>query len=265
MTNKNKRSVAHTKKQKEPADDAAASAPSTERPSRAMTPFTTAQLAAMMCVAIGTAKLMEFAAALKEGTENPTTCLSYLEDETTCKHSSFGSLVLVKYYSGLSLTAIVLSLMWNLWNTEHLLLKFMTCIFATPLATTTLAAVFSDGIVKSAQIRHLILMSGVLIATCVPSTPEHFPFLNERSWTARSLQSLCLISLATLSLADITGVLVGDAGMQNALLDLGAPLPDAARSVVFFWIVDKLSMALLFAFSVVHLPQHTQRVSFELS
>jgi len=259
MTNKHKRSATQTKKRSKPADEIAASAPSVD-PESAAKPFThKAQLAALICLAIGISKLMQFSSAVKEGSENPETCMSYMIDETTCKHPSFGSLVLLKYYSGLSLTAIVAFFVFHLWFSEGLLVKFMTCIFITPLNTTALAAALSDGMVKPARVWHLIWMSGILLATSIPSTPEHFPFLNERSWSARSMQSMCLISLALLSLTDISRAFSGDAGMENALFHADTPLPYAARSLVYFWIVDKLSMALLFAFAVVHLPAHKQR------
>ena len=271
MTNKNKRSSVNTQKKenkkaaRHAAPKEAAANPSGER--EALQPFTTAQLGVLLCVSLGIAKIMELATASVEGTENPKTCNSYLIDEATCRHSDFASLILVKYYTSISLTVLVVSLMVLLWPTERMFMKFTTCLCVTPLTSTAFnAAIFEDGVMTRGGIFHLIMIAFVLMATCKPFNKDHFPFINnnEHNWTARSFQSLCLSTLTIISLSDIARVVINgaaDGGMQNALVTSETPFSDPAASIVHFWIIDKLSMALLYAFAVVHLPTHRQRVS----
>jgi hypothetical protein len=262
MTNKHKKAV-NAKKTKAKASDTSPNepVPSMEQPQ--LKSFTRAQLAALIFISIACSKILEFATALKEGSEDPKTCMSYLNDEETCTHASFSSMILVKHYSALSLVAIVLSMMWHLWKSETLFLKLMTCICISPLSTTILAAIYSQGYVEQDRIWHLIIMSSVLFATCVPTTAQQLAFLPDQPWTARSLQSMCLITLAISSLLDIYRVVdnSNNNNWENSLLETTTPFPEAARGLIHFWLVDKLSIALLFVFAVVHFPEHTQRVS----
>jgi hypothetical protein len=262
MTNKHKKAV-NAKKTKAKASDTATNepVPSMEQPQYKN--FTRAQLAALIFISIASSKILEFSTALKEGSEDPKTCMSYLNDEETCTHASFSSMILVKYYSALSLTAIVLSMMRLLWKSETLFLKLMTCLCISPLSTTVLAAIYSQGYVEQGRIWRLIMMSFVLFATCVPTTAQQLAFLPDQPWTARSLQSMCLITLAISSVLDIYRVVDNSNinNWENSLLETTTPFPEAARGLIHFWLVDKLSIALLFVFAVVHFPEHTQRVS----
>jgi hypothetical protein len=268
MTNKHKKAVNTTKKAirakaSSNSENAADSVVPSMEQQPALKTFSKAQLAALLFVSIGCSKIMAFATALKEaGTDDPKTCMTYLDHQETCTHPSFGSLILTKYYSALSLTFLILSLMSRVWKTEPLFLKLMTCLCVTPLSTTALAATYSQDYMQQDQVWNLIIMPMILFATCAPTSTQHLAFLPDRPWTARSLQSITLMGLAVASLWEIAHVVGNpDANWENSLLLTTTPLPEPARALVNFWMVDKLSMAILFAFGVVHFPEHTQRVS----
>jgi hypothetical protein len=263
MTSKNKRTVKDKKtKVAKASNNEQAPESSMEEPKLKST-FTKAQLAGLVFLSLGASKIIEFSIALKEGPEDPKTCMSYLDHEETCAHPSFSSMILVKYYSALSLTALVVSMMLLVWKSETVFLKFLTCLCISPLSTTVLAASFtySQGYVQRGRAWHLIIMCFVLFAICAPTSVKQLAFLPDRPWTTRSLQSICLITLAMASLCDIWRVVNAETNWENSLLTTSTPLPEPARALIHYWIVDKVSMALLFAFAVVHFPEHTQRVS----
>ena len=262
MTNKNKRVT--TKKVNEvtgSSKDAQFQSPSIEGVNPALKGFSKSQLAALMFLSIGTSKIMEFTAAIAEGAENPKTCMQYLDHEETCKHESFASLILVKYYSAVQVSCLVISLIWHVWNSEAYFQKLMTTLCFSPLTTTVLACFASQDYVKNGRLWYLLLMSGVLMAITVPTTREMVPFLHRNQpWTLKSLQSLCLLTLATAVLLEVGNVTSYGANFENALIVTESPFPKPARALANFWLVDKVSMAFLYAFAMVHLPTRQQRV-----
>jgi hypothetical protein len=262
MTNKNKRAT--TKKVNEvigSSKDAQNQSPSIEAGEPALKGFSKSQLAALIFLTIGTSKVMEFAAAVAEGTENPKKCMQYLEHEETCKHESFTTLILVKYYSAIQVSCLVVSLGWHLWNSEAYFQKLMTTLCFSPLATTVLACFASQEHVQTGRLWHLLLNCGVLMAITIPTTREMLPFLHrEQPWTLKSLQSLCLMTLATAVLVEVGKVTSYGADVENALLITDSSFPEPARALANFWLVDKVSMAFLYAFAMVHLPERQQRV-----
>lgn len=111
-----------------------------------------------------------------------------------------------------------------------------------------------------------MLMSGVLMAITIPTTREMIPFLHrEQSWTLKSLQSLCLLTLATAVLAEVSKVASYGADFENALLVSDSSFPEPARALVNFWLVDKVSTVFLYAFALVHLPESRQRVRTDIA
>jgi hypothetical protein len=262
MTNKNKRAT--TKKVNEvtrSSKDAQPQSPSIEGGNPALKGFSRSQLAALIFLSIGTSKIMEFAAAIAEGTENPKTCMQYLDHEETCKHESFASLILVKYYSAIQVSCLFVSLVWHVWNSEVYFQKLMTTLCFSPLTTTAVACFASQDYVQTGRLWYLILMSGVLMAISIPTSREMVPFLHRHQpWTLKSLQSLCLMTLATAVLVDIGKLTSYGADLENALLVTDSTFPEPARALANFVLVDKVSMAFLYVFAIVHLPESRQRV-----
>ena len=99
------------------------------------------------------------------------------------------------------------------------------------------------------------------MAITIPTTREMLPFLHrEQPWTLKSLQSLCLMTLATAVLVEVGKVTSYGADVENALLITDSSFPEPARALANFGLVDKVSMAFLYAFAMVHLPESRQRV-----
>lgn len=256
MTNKNKKSV--TKKPQNEMKETM-EAPTVPQPSQ--TSFTRAQLASLVFLSIGYTKIMELNTAYKEGYENPKSCIGYLgnENEDTCMHPGFSSLMLAKYYSGMSLAAYLLSGMILLWNSEKLFLRFMLCFTMSPLATTAIAIFISQSVLEENRVWHLLMVATVLFATIAPQNKEQIPFLTGQRFNPKDIESMTLIGLLVFSLWEITRVVFNsESDLANSLLMMESPLPDAAKSLVLFWIVDKFSMVLLYAFALFHFSKPLQ-------
>ena len=263
MTNKIHKRTTNSKKVKATKSKEENASPSVDTSVPKAKPFTNlSQVAALIYLTIGYSKIMEFSVAISEGTEDPQKCMSYLNDEETCSNPGFTSLIKVKYYSGISLMAIVTTMVLQLWKSEEPFSKLMSCLCLSPLSTTAIiASTVSMNFVSREKVWQLVMNCAVLAATCFPSSTAQMPFVTDKPWTARSAQSVCLITLALACVWDVLRVMISEHGMQNALLATSSPLPEPARALMHYWIVDKISMALLFTFAVVHLPRQSQRVS----
>lgn len=236
-------------------------------------PFTTAQLGALIFLMAGVSKLYELTTALEE--EDGLKCMSYLTNyEEACKHPHFKSLVQAKYYSALSLAGLFSIFVLQLWSSEYYFMKFMNCMCVSPLFSSFLAIValsFSvsageQEILSKSKTWELSIMMTILFGTVAPKSTDHLVFFTskmEENVKLLSMQAVALWCLIGASLWDVAQVFyfafTNDVGLQNALLDTPVPLPEAAKAVVYFWVVDKLAIALLYTFAVVHLPVFKQR------
>jgi hypothetical protein len=204
---------------------------------------------------------MELNTAYKEGFENPQSCLGYLGQDNveTCTHPSFPSIILAKSYSGMSMAAYLLSGMMLLWDQEVDFLRFMSCLSLSPVATTAIATIFSQQWMEREGLWHLLLVATVLYTTIAPQNVRQFPFITDRQFSPKTMQSMVLMGILAVTVWEITQVvLLGPDNMANSLLVTSSRLPEAAQSLVYFWIVDKLSMALLYLFALVHLATPMQ-------
>ena len=240
MTNKNKRATA--KKGKVTASssskDALTAGPSVEATNPALKRFSKPQLALLLFLYVGGSKIMEFRTALKDGTEK--TCMDYLNHEETCKHASFPSLILVKYYSSLQVTWLIISLVWHLWQSEAYFSKLVTCLCISPLTTTALACFSSRPYVEPRRLWHLFFMSCVLLSLAAPRSMDVIPFLpqtQQPNRTLKSLQSMCLLTLAMSILMEVGKVIRSDESLENSILLTETPFPEPARALVNFWLV----------------------------
>lgn len=234
-------------------------------------PFTTAQLGALVFLMAGISKLYELGTALDE--DDAGKCTQYLNDGMeACQHPHFKSLIQAKYYSLLSLGGLVSIFILQLWSSEYYFMKFMNCLCVSPLFTSFLAITalsFNGGegdILSKNKTWELCIVLTILYGTVAPKSVDHLPFFTstmEDSVKLRSLQAAGLWCLIGASLYDVGSVFyesfANDVGFENALLDTPVALPQAGKALVFFWMVDKLAMALLYTFAVVHLPAFKQR------
>jgi hypothetical protein len=260
MTKKNKRTTATKDKKVKKAASATPTPTPTPETKETLPPLSGSQLSALIFLAIGASKVVEFSAALKEDTSDPSICLSYLHDEDTCQHPAFRSLIQAKYYSAMFLWSLVAILIMIVWNTERYFAKFMTCLCVSPLSTTILGVSLAKGALAQGKSLHLMVVSFVLLCTSVPNSKEKLPFIAgfENKSFFKSLQGICLLSLIASSLMDL--VLVSSSSeRQNALLE-GVEFPSSSAAVlVNFWCLDKLTMALVYLFALVHFPEGVQR------
>lgn len=241
-----------------------ASEPSPSLPEPEMRNFTRAQIAALIFVYMGYSKLSEFSTALSEGTEDPKSCLRYLGEvnEETCRHDGFQGLMLAKYNSGIILFGLVVTMVLALWHSELNFLKFMMCLCVSPLFTTVIGIFASREYLITNRIWHMLILCSVLFTTSAPQNMRQLAFAFDRPISVKSVQSLTLMALALSCSFEIGRVLINPGNSYaNSLIETETPLPDAAGTLINFWIVDKLSMAILYLFAVVHFEPNNQRVS----
>lgn len=236
-------------------------------------PFTTAQLGALVFLVAGLSKIYELTTAYNEDANEAPSCMAYMNDEETCLHPHFKSLIQVKYYSALSLLGLVSVYILQLWNSEYYFMKFMNCMCISPLFTTFLAIVVmpfcinsEDDILSSKKTWELCIVCTILYGSVAPKSVDHLPFFTsklEENVKQRTMQALALWCLIGATLYDVARVFYTDYlsndGLQNALLDTPVLLPERAKVLVYFWLVDKIAITLLYAFAVVHLPVFKQR------
>lgn len=222
--------------------------------------FTRAQLASLLLVAIGFTKIMDCSKALSEGTENPTTCYSYLgeENEATCTHPEFSSMIQVKYHSGLYVAGLVTCFILSLWHSEPIFLKFTTLLSFAPLGLSAVTALASAQHLSRSRLWHYLIVSTVLFNVAYPRS--QMPTKMENPFELKNLQGLALGSLICFSLFEVVQVMItSGASPENSLVQTLSPLPAAARALVNFWVVDKLSVTAMYAFAAVYFENRIQR------
>jgi len=267
MSNKNKKTAAAKAKKAEKASKASAAATdnastktkTTTTPPAAPSPgfLSSSQLSALIFLAMGLSKLMEFASALTEALDEekaPKVCMSYLNDEETCNSPGFQSLIQAKYYSGINLTFLTAFMILIVWKNEKQFSKVMTCLCISPISTTVLGIYLSQEHVAQGKALHLMLICFALLATSTPNNKDKIPFLAEQSWNVKTLQGLCLMVLLFQNLLDVYR-----ANTLPSLLDVDLPSKSNVRILINFWCIDKLSISLLFFYAMVHFPEQIQR------
>jgi len=240
-------------------------------------PFTTAQLGALIFLMAGISKIYELTVALDEDALKAPSCMAYLNnDETTCKHPHFKSLIQAKYYSAISLAGLVSIYALQLWSSEYYFMKFMNCLSISPLFTTFLALIAlpltidspsEEGVLSKTKMWELCTVLTILFGTVAPKSVDHLPFFTGKMEASSvkliSLQAAALWCLVGASLGDVASVIytgiIASNGVQNALLDTPVPFPEPAKALVYAWMVDKIAMAFLYTFAIVHLPVFKQR------
>ncbi len=282
MTAKNKRkNVASRKEKRVEREEAMKDIPvydgenkySDEEPptlESAYKPFTTAQLGSLVFLMAGISKLYELGTALEE--EDAGKCLSYLPNEAdACNDPNFKSLIQVKYHSAISLSLLFSIFVLQLWSSEYYFMKFMNCLCVSPLFTSFVAIVALsltvDGeLLSYSKTWELSIVMTILYGTVAPKSVDHLPFFTskmEENVKHFSMQAMALWGLIGASLYDVASVFYtafsSNTTLQNALLYTSHPLPEAGKALVYFWMVDKVAMALLYTFAVVHLPVFKQR------
>ncbi|CAJ1958786.1 unnamed protein product [Cylindrotheca closterium] len=258
VTKKNKKSTANKKSKAVKTEKVAAAAAAAEKepvdePQGDM--FTPSQLAGLIMLGVGAMKLYELWNAYDEGTsEDGYWCMAYLNDEVTCSHPSFPSMILAKFYSSVNLWVLTCIMIMVVWNSETYFSKLTTCLCMSPLSTTILGITMSQGDLVSGKYISMMLICFALLCTCVPNSREKIPFLSDKPLSLTSQPSMCLMALFAVSMFDVVRLSGGEFGRENALLETATLLPEKAKILVNFWCLDKLSMALIYLFALYHFP-----------
>ena len=213
-------------------------------------------------------------------------CKSYFQNESICYDSnnddavSLSSLLQMKYFTSLSMTFIVLSLCYLSWNTETMLLQVnkLLCFFPISMLMVALYINLQNDQLKYGRVQQNILMCITLItvqyalptppaktpsgatAAATTTTPAsspltHFGKINPYS-TFRTLQGFCLLTFAVASLVEVyhlylkpTYYLSSD---DSRVLIHNEP-------ILHGWIVDQVSMAMMYLFVLLKFPTNAQR------
>lgn len=254
MTSKNKKSAANKKSKADKAEKVAATETEkevpTEEPQGDM--FTSSQLAALIMLGIGFQKIWELSSAVDQGTENPSLCMSYLNDEDVCSHPSFPSMIVAKFHSSINLWFLTGIMIMVVWKTETYFSKLTTCLCMSPLSTTILGVTMSSGDLARGKYTQILMICFALLCTTAPNSREKIPFLTHKELNFTSPQALCLMALFAVSMFDVVRLNGGELGRENALLETATLLPEKAKILVNFWCMDKLSMALIYLFALFH-------------
>lgn len=230
-------------------------------------PFSKAQLAAIVFLMTGASKIRSFHLALKES--DGATCMLYLNSDETCSHPDFKSLIQVKYFSGISLAALVATFAVQMWVSEYYLMKFMSGLCICPLLLIMLAVTLigfgpDDARLTNSGFLELCSTATVLFGMVRPASFDALPFFLPSSSPVSvkylSPQAAGLSALALGTVWEVARVFLSSSsnGLQNALLETDSPFPLPARNLVYFWAIDKFAMLLLYAFALYHLPMFKQ-------
>jgi hypothetical protein len=229
--------------------------------------FTNSQLASVIFLTFGLSKILEIHAAVKQGSTDPKLCMAYLNSEETCTNENFPSLILAKYYSSIQVAGLVLSLCYHAWNQEFYFRKLITLLSFTPLATTFITCGLNYKYLDPTKGRTLMMIVFILLGVAIPNSKAMLPFTaSDRPLDIKSMPGMCLMMLASIAMMEVGQVWSrsGDVGgLENALLavDGGAAFPEPAKVLVALWLVDKMTMAFLFAYALIDFPEADQKVS----
>ena len=211
-------------------------------------------------------------------------CKSYFQNESMCYDSnddddtvSLSSLLQMKYFTSLSMTFIVLSLCYSTWNTETMLLQVnrLLCLFPISILMVALYMNLQNDQLKYGRVQQNILMCITLLtvqyalptppattpsgadgtaAATTPATPlTHFTKINPYS-TFRTLQGFCLLTFAVASLVEVYHLYLKPTYINSDSNNLIHNEP-----ILHGWIVDQLSMAVMYLFVLMKFPNPAQR------
>ena len=267
MANNKKKtpSTRRDKKQQEEKPEAAQAGPDDVMGEKKPEWFSNSQLASIIYLTFALSKILELNAAVKQGIAEPKLCMAYLQSEETCKSELFSHLIRTKFYSSIQVGGLVLSLCYNVWNQEFYFRKLITLLCMTPLASTLITCGLNWEYLDPVKGRTLMMIVTILLLVAIPNSKSMIPFTSsDRPVNLQSLPGMCLVMLASFPLLEVGQVWSrsGTVGLENALLLApdDAIFPEPAKVMVSFWLVDKLTMAFLFAFAFRELPESGQKV-----
>lgn len=138
-------------------------------------------------------------------------------------------------------------------------MRYMMTFTLSPLVTTVLATIFNFDVLQRSSVWSLLILCTVLYGIIAPTSIYQLPFIVDTSFNPKSLQAMTLLGLCAFSLYDVLAVVGGPKDLANSLLTTEHVLPSPAKTLVSFWLVDKFSIFLVYAFALLHFQPHHQR------
>lgn len=217
-------------------------------------------------------------------------CVEYLGGDAPCVDATIVSLLKLKFHSALHLTALVVALALQVWNTDVLLQQLNALCVLAPLGVGIAALAYSTAISQTIVWRQA-LMGTVLAVLAAPTTTNlpfvSSPFGNRRLSSAKSLTSMALAGLALSHLfraahfvlltttntntspeeesslsSSSSSIFVIHPSLLREQLRPDVALFAAAQPILLFLAVDAIAAALVTALAWHTLPDRSQRVCF---
>jgi len=238
MTNKKKQAsgskAAASKKKTSPSTNNKDGAPPETSQPRAQPKgaFTSPQLTALIFIAMGVSRLLEWKRAVHEVTAQTEShvngtgaCQAYMrttiksdDDDNqsdvqevdydfVCNSPVTRLLMQLKYDSSLQIIAMVVYLSLQCWNNERLLHRINTCLFLVPISSTLVLLQLCMPYLESSKTSSLTLMCSVLMAVAGPpavtSMKEMLQGGGRPAYTRGTIQSLFLSGMVFLHFYDM--------------------------------------------------------------
>ena len=219
--------------------------------------FSSAQFAGLLLISLGVSYIMEYGAAVKDGTTS-TACAEYvLQEETTCAELD-AVMIKAKYYGAIVTCLSVFSIMLLSWTNEPLFLSFNAILCASPLLTTLWALIMTRDLL-TAGVAKIGMMASVLFVVTASYIFSAKKLAHPTRQKLATLQDFALLSFLLMNAKDFGLLLLGGVeGYVNVSFDRISP---AAQVLVSFLAVDKMTMVTVIAFALFCFDENRKRVS----
>ncbi len=219
----------------------------------------------LILLAVGVSKLMDVRNAPISGEQPSATCLKFLGEEA-CQDGAISGLLKFKYQSALSVLLLVLAATLECLSSDRMLQHLQANLAVALMLPAGMAFWASKEWIPSQIVwRQLMILTGLSLVA-IPSR-DTIPFLAKNPFPRETtLQSRTLVSLALLNLFACSQIVLpiltkGEiAGVLESLSTQTTSIT-AITPILYFFGVDKLASAGMYAFSWFYFTNEQQRVS----
>ncbi len=221
----------------------------------------------LILLAVGVSKLMDVRSASISATDGQpsATCLKFLGEEA-CQDGAVSGLLKYKYQSALHVLLLVLAATLECLSSDRML-QLLQANLAIVLMLPAGIAFWASKVWMPSQMvwRQLMTLAGLSLVA-IPSR-DTIPFLAKNPFPHETtLQSRTLVSLAFLNLFACSQIMLpiltnGELAGVFELLSTQTTSITAITPILFFFGVDKLASAGIYAFSWYYFSKEQQRVS----
>lgn len=283
MTNKNKKNRSQEAKTaqeekrkslKEQAEkDKLASTPLTEVNPYEKPSFTKGQFNLILLLGVGFTKIMNISKSIRAEQSDVAThiCTQYFIDDDVCLDDGVNTFLRYKLVLALQVLCTVGVVSLQCWKSEDVLLRYTGCVLATPVMITSCTFAMDHEMIdqRTAWYRDII-MGFILTAFTIPPK-THIPFVTGKKQTNNTFQSsalmvfVCFYAVVMLKWARAL-LMDGPKGIAETLFEPTyiakfQVVSPALSSVAYFFLIDKLTIAVSIFFSWFYLKEGHHRVS----